>query len=245
MNRSRIALLLVRLLFFGWPLGLQGSLGAEPPPAPANHLYDPDFLLSRTATSDLSKQLKRFEQSSDVKIYLALYTTPPRPIEETAQDLNQAWNQSGYGALIAFAPHRAESRVLPSPQLSLIEDADRLSAIFRDAAQPGMTRGDDSAAAVSGVEALMKRLGGTERRLTPPPKARWHLTRLEILLLLAGLALAGLVFLWFAARVWRAANLFGHSYRFPDPPKPAMLRLGGRRCGGRLATSKFRPPAKS
>jgi uncharacterized membrane protein YgcG len=242
---AQTLLLLVRrhlhivLLLFGC---VHLSLGADLPAPPANHLYDPDFLLSKQAASDLGEQLPAFAQRSDVSIYLAIYTATPRPIEETAEEVNQAWNQSGYGVVIVFAPRRGESRVLPSPQLSLLENAEQLSALFRDAAQKELVRGDYSAAASSGAAALMKRLQDVDARSEAPAKPSWTPTRGEKLLGAAGVVLAGLIFLAVALRVWRAANLFDHSYRFPVPTEPASLRFGGRRCGGLLATSKFPVP---
>ncbi len=245
--KRRILLLFVRpALFCSLLSSVALSFGAELPlipSAPANHIYDPDFLLSKKASADLSHELAAFEEKSDVTIYLALYTATPRLIEETAEDLNQAWNQAGYGAVVVFAPRRPESRVLPSPELSLLEDADKLSVTFGKAAQAGLARGDYSAAAASGVEALMKRLADVDARVAPPSKTAWHPTRGQLLMLFAGLALAGVAFLAFAARIWRSANLFDHSYQFPVPTAPAPLRFGGRRCGGHMATIDFRDPS--
>lgn len=244
MNRGRL-LLIVRLMFLALFLGGgRFSSAGEPPAAPANQLYDPDLLLSSQATADLSQQLKDFQAKANVVIYLAIYTVPPGPIEETARTLNQAWNQTGYGVVIAFAPRRRELRVLPSPQLSLLENADGLTEVFRKAAQPGLARGDDAAAAASGVAGLRRRLGDLDRRLAPPAPLTWRPSRGMLLLILAGLALAGLALLWFALRVLRRANVFDHSYRLPEPTAPAALRFGGRRCGGHQATSDFRALAR-
>lgn len=233
------------LLLFSAGASLHLSLGADLPLAPPNHIYDPDFLLSSKGSAELSRTLVSFEQNSDVAINLAVYTATPRVLGETAQDLNEAWNQTGYGVVVVFAPRPRESRVVPSPELSLLEDADHLSATFRDAAAPGLAQGDYTTAAAAGVEALMKRLGDIENRLAPPPKPAWRPTRREMILIGAGLALGALTFLWIAARIWRTANLFDHSYRFAEPTAPATLRFGGRRCGGRMATSEFRAPLKS
>lgn len=244
MNRW-LRLLFVRLMLLALLVG--GALHAladEPPAAPANQLYDPDFLLPRQITDDLSQRLKDFQTKSDVTIYLAIYTTPPGVIREMAQSLNEAWNQSGWGVVVVFAPRRHELRVLPSPELSLLEDGDGLTEVFQKGAQADLLRGDDAAAAASGAAALMRRLRDVESRLAPPPEPAWRPTRATLLLVLAGLALGGLTLLWFALRVLRAANLFDHSYRFPEPTAPAALRFGGKRCGGRLATSDFRVPSK-
>ena len=112
-----------------------------------------------------------------------------------AQTLNQAWNQTGYGVLVAFAPRRHELRVLPSPQLSLLENADGLTEIFRKAAQPDLARGDDAAAAASGAAGRsMRRLRDAEHRLVPPPDSR------------AGAPRAG-YWSW-SSRVWRSAGWF-------------------------------------
>ncbi len=244
MNQGRL-LLIVRLMLLALFLGGGRLSGAVAPrAAPANQLYDPDLLLSPQATTEFSRQLKDFQAKARVVIYLAIYSSPPGPIEETVQTLNQAWNQTGYGVVIAFAPRRHELRVLPSPQLSLLENADGLTEVFRKAAQADLARGDDAAAAASGVAGLTRRLGDLERRLGPPAQPAWRLTRGMLLLILAGLALAGLALFWCALRVLRTANVFDHSYRFPEPTAPVALRFGGRRCGGRLATSEFRAPAR-
>ena len=241
MNRNRL-LLFVRLLILAILLG-EGNLSwsAEAPVAPPNQIYDPDLLLSRPAAADLSHKLKDFQDKSGVAIYVALYTTPPGLIDEIAQTLNVAWNQTGYGVVIAFAPRRHQLRVLPSPQLSLLESRDGLTEVFSRAAQSDLARGDDAAAAARGVDALMRRLGDVPRRLAPAKLPSWRPSRAMLLLIVAGLALGGLALLWFALRVLRAANVFDHSYRLPASKAPAALRFGGRRCGGRLATNDFRP----
>ncbi len=61
------------------------SLGADLPPAPPNHIYDPDFLLSIKGSAELSQRLVSFQQNSDVAINLAVYTATPRIVGETAQ----------------------------------------------------------------------------------------------------------------------------------------------------------------
>ena len=115
----------------------------------------------------------------------------------------------------------------------------------RAAGAPALALGKHTTAAAAGVDAWMKRLADIDNRLAPPPKPSWRPTRREMILICAGLAFGALVFLWIAARIWRTANLFDHAYRFTEPTEPAALRFGGRRCGGRMATSEFRAPLKS
>lgn len=51
-------------------------------------------------------------------------------------------------------------------------------------------------------------------------------------------ALAGGALLFFGVRAWRMSRLFGRQYRFPVPNN-VVLRLGGERSGGSLATARF------
>jgi hypothetical protein len=78
---------------------------------------------------------------------------------------------------------------------------------------------------------------------TPSPKRRivedetpvplgWRISGI------AAAALFGLALLYGAARAWRSSNLFDRQYRFPDEGEAAE-RLGGRRCGGHMATIRF------
>lgn len=161
-------------------------------------------------------------------------------IDEIAQTLNEAWNQTGYGVVIAFAPRRHQLGASVAAT-SLLESRDGLTDVFSQAAHSDLARGDDAAAAASGVDALMHRLGDVQRRLTPGEQPSWRPSRAMLLVMVAGVALAGLALLWFALRVLRAANVFDHSYRLPASTTPAGLRFGGRRCGGLLA--KRFPPA--
>jgi hypothetical protein len=69
----------------------------------------------------------------------------------------------------------------------------------------------------------------------PPPRG------LKIAIVAALLAIA-LVVLAFSVRAWRVGNLFDREYRFPVATTIAV-RLGARRCGGCMATIKFRDRA--
>ena len=237
--KRRTFSLLVRqfLLAFVYLSGLHAD---ELPPAPVDHIYDPDFLMSRKVSTDLSVGLNRFQSQNDITIYLALFSSPPQLIGETAAALNQAWNQSGYGAVIAFSPPRREACVLPSPQLSLEEDGAALTKIFRDAAQRALARGDYSAASVDGTAAVMQRLLEVRSRANAPvAETGWHPRRSVWLAILAAVAFAGVAVLWVLAGVWHSANLFDHRYRFPEPKEPVALRFGATRCGGQMATINF------
>ncbi len=55
------------------------------------------------------------------------------------------------------------------------------------------------------------------------------------------LAVAGL--LYGAARAWRASNIFDRQYVFPTS-RDAAVRFGGEKCGGHMATVRFRPEQK-
>ena len=215
---------------------------AELPPAPESHIYDPDFLLTRERSTEMTGALSKFETQNHIAVYLALFTATPRLIEETATDLNQSWNQSGSGAVIVFAPARKEAKVLPSPQLSLVIAGDQLTKTFGDAAKNALERGDFSAAAADGTAAVLKTLRATNEQT---PEEPWRPSRKWILFVLAALALIGGAFLWNAARVWRTANLFDHRYRFPAPARPAAMRFGAIRCGGQMATISFREKLKA
>lgn len=80
---------------------------------------------------------------------------------------------------------------------------------------------------------------------TPPPRGERLPSPSRSIpraVLIAGAALLLLVsgiVLFKSARAWRSSNLFDRQYRFP-PPGPVALRFGGSRCGGQLATLKFR-----
>jgi hypothetical protein len=243
--KRRIFSLLVR--HFLLVLAGLSSLRAEAlPPAPVDHIYDPDFLISRKVSTDLSVGLDRFQAQNNITVYLALFSSPPQLIGETAAALNQAWNQSGYGVLIAFAPPRREVCVLPSPQLSLEQNGDALSKIFREAAQRGLARGDYSAASVDGTSAVMEALLEMRSHANAPASAPgWHPRRRVWLALFGAVAFAGVAVLWVLAGVWRSANLFDHRYRFPEPKEPAALRFGATRCGGQMATINFGAPLKA
>jgi hypothetical protein len=54
------------------------------------------------------------------------------------------------------------------------------------------------------------------------------------------LALIAAFLLYFAAKAWRASNIFGRKYRLPSP-ETAAVRFGGNRSGGLMATIE---PAK-
>ena len=60
------------------------------------------------------------------------------------------------------------------------------------------------------------------------------------------LAAGGIVY--GATRAWRSSNLFGREYVFPVS-RDAAVRFGGEKCGGHMATVRFRaeraPPARS
>jgi hypothetical protein len=78
----------------------------------------------------------------------------------------------------------------------------------------------------------------------PPPQERMPTPAKPIprAVLVAGgvvLLLVSGILLLKSARAWRSSNLFDRQYRFPSPG-PAALRFGGNRCGGQLATLKFR-----
>lgn len=85
---------------------------------------------------------------------------------------------------------------------------------------------------------------------TPPPRGERSPSPSRSIprtVLIAGAAVllmvSGIV-LFKSARAWRSANLFDRQYRFPTPG-PAELRFGGNRCGGQLATLKFRGAAEA
>ena len=240
MNSSARRLFVRQLpLLLAFALSVAGAWAAGFPPAPRNHIYDPDFLITQRASAQISQSLAQFQASDGVTIYLAVFTKPPDPISETAIELNQAWNQSGYGVIVAFSPAQQEMRVVPSPQLSLAEDADHLTGIFRAAIRPALARGDYSAAASDGAQALMKRLHEVRQELESPAAKSWQLTRGWALTILAILLVAGAIFLFIAARIWRSANLFDRRYSFPKPDEPPAKRFGGARCGGQTATIRF------
>ncbi len=244
--RPKKRLMIVRqlpfLLLLLWPI-LAGA--AETPEAPADHIYDPDFLITRQASFQMSQSFAELGTKGNMTVYLAAFTSPPKLIDETSDDLNQAWNQSGYGVTITFVPRDGEARVLPSPQLSLVEGPAHLTEIFKRAARAGLDRGDYSAAAQAGAQAVVQRLTEVREEMAAPAKSRWHLSRRWILGILAVFALAGAIFLWNASRVWRAANLWDRRYRLPAPVGPPALRLGGTRSGGQMATIDFRRPLKA
>ena len=221
------------------------AAAADFPPAPEGHIYDPDFLLTRQRSTELTDALAKFETQNGIAVYLAIFTATSRLIEETATDLNQSWNQSGSGVVIVFAPPRQKARVLPSPQLSLIADGDQLTNIFSAAARRALGRGDFSAAAADGTAAVLKNLRDAKERSSAPTEPPWRLSRKWMLLILAALAVVGGAFLWIAARVWRVANLFDHRYRFPGLAAPAAMRFGATRCGGQMATISFREKLKA
>ncbi|MGI8432780.1 MAG: TPM domain-containing protein [Chthoniobacterales bacterium] len=237
MNRTP---LLVRLGAGALLLGR--VLAQDLPPRPAHYLYDPDFLLSKDATEKLSSALKKFKTTQGITVYLALFTKTPRPIEETSQDLNQAWNQSGLGVVITFAPRAREARVVSSPQLSLRAQPDALTAIFLEGAKRGLERGDDSIAAGEGTGAVMKELHDLRAQMAgaAPETKSWRPGRAWLLAGLGVGGLGGLAFLWLAARAWQQANLFGNSYRFRVVTTPVPERFGAKRCGGLMATLEWR-----
>jgi hypothetical protein len=84
----------------------------------------------------------------------------------------------------------------------------------------------------------------------PPPQAERPPTPTKPIpraVLIAGAAVFRLVsslVLVKSVRAWRSSNLFDRQYRFPAPG-PAALRFGGNRCGGQLATLKFRGAAEA
>jgi uncharacterized membrane protein YgcG len=222
------------------------AIAQEASPAPANHIYDPDFFITRDLTAQLSAKLLQFQNSEDSAVYLAVYTTTPGTIEETAAQLNAAWNQSGLGVVIVFVPQKSAAYVQVSPQLSLVENADHLTKVFLDAARSRMAFGDYAGAALSGAQEVLKALHEARQRLlAPPQKPWWQLSRGWLLALFAVAVLLAAIFLRSSARAWRSANLFDHSYRFPEPDEPARLRFGGMRSGGTMATITFRAPLKS
>ncbi|MGH7935893.1 MAG: TPM domain-containing protein [Chthoniobacterales bacterium] len=240
MNSPALRLFVRQLpLLLALALPLAGTRAADFPPAPRNHIYDPDFLISQRASAQMSQSFTEFQASDGVAIYLAVFTNPPDPISETAIKLNQAWNQSSYGVIIAFSPGQQEVRVVPSPQLSLAENADHLTGIFRAAARPALARGDYSGAASDGTKALIKRLHEVRQELESPGEKGWQLTQGWALTILAILLVAGAIFLFIAARIWRSANLFDRRYAFPKPDEPVAKRFGGARCGGQMATIRF------
>ncbi|HEY2799049.1 MAG TPA: TPM domain-containing protein [Chthoniobacterales bacterium] len=220
-------------------LPLARARAADFPPAPPNHIYDPDFLITQRASAQMSHSFAEFQASDGVAIYLAVFTNPPDPISETAIELNQAWNQSGYGVIVAFSPARQEIRVVPSPQLSLAENTDHLTGIFRSAIRPALARGDYSGAASDGAKALMKQLHEVRKQLESPAAKSWQLTRGWALTIFAILLVAAAIFLFIASRIWRSANLFDRRYAFPKPDEPAAKRFGGANCGGQMATIRF------
>ncbi|HEY1769330.1 MAG TPA: TPM domain-containing protein [Chthoniobacterales bacterium] len=223
-----------------------GAVAEEIPPAPANHIYDPDFFITRELTAQLSAKLLQFQTSEDFAVYLAVYTTTPGVIGETAAELNSAWDQSGYGVVIVFVPQKGAAYVQPSPQLSLVENADHLTKVFLDAARSRIAFGDYAGAALSGTQEALKSLHETHQRLLgPPEKPWWQLSRGWLLTIFTVAVLLAVIFLRSSARAWRSANLFDHSYRFREPDEPARLRFGGMRSGGTMATITFRAPLKS
>jgi uncharacterized membrane protein YgcG len=231
------------LVFFALVLPALVACAAEIPPAPRNHIYDPDFLITRQVTMQLAETLSEMETKSDLTVYLAIYTTVPGLLDETARDLSQAWNQSGYGVVVVFVPSQQQARVVPSPQLSLEADAAQLTKIFQDATVPDLAHGDYSAAAAAGTAAISQALEAAQAKATAPPeKPLFHLSRKWIFGIFDATVLAGLVFFWVASRVWRSANLFDYRYRFSGSDEPAALRFGGARCGGQMATMNFRAP---
>ncbi|MBA3960717.1 MAG: hypothetical protein H0X40_02295 [Chthoniobacterales bacterium] len=245
---SRISPLLVRLLLLAaaFTLLLSGARAADPrPDIPDNRIYDPDFLLTREGTRELAAALDKFHTQTGWTIYLAVFGTPSRLMAETAQDLNEAWNQSGFGVVVTFLPRSADVRVLPSPQLSLVTGGESLGAVFRGATRRGVARGDYSLAAKDGAAALMKDLTALRTQTTNQPKTSRRPSRLWLLILAAAIALGGLGFLWRAVRVWMSANLFDHSYRFPVPNEPVPQRFGAPRCGGLMAAIIFREGSKA
>ncbi len=232
---TRLSPLLVRLLLTALCLGW--ARAEDLPPAPANQIYDPDFLITREATDQIAKVLAAFGTAQETTVYLAVFTQMPHLIEETAQDLNQAWDQSGYGVVIIFAPRRQEARVLPSPQLSLLVRPDALTATFQKAAEHGMKLGDYSLAAEEGTGAVLKQVRDLLAEAGAGPQtAPWRLTRPWLLGGLGLCAVLGLLVLWIAVRIWRRSNLFDNSYRFPVASTPAPRRFGANRCGGLMAT---------
>lgn len=234
------------LIFCALILTALVARAAEIPPAPPNHIYDPDFLLTRQVTLQLAGTLSEMQAKSDLAVYLAIYTTAPGAIDETARNLSQAWNQSGYGVLVVFVPSQQQARVIPSPQLSLVANAAQLTKVFQDATLPDLAHGDYSSAAAAGTAAISKALETAQAQAAAPPvKPLWHLSRKWIFAIFDATVLAGLVFFWVASRVWRSANLFDYRYRFLDSAEPAALRFGGARCGGQMATMNFRAPLKA
>lgn len=218
----------------------------EIPHAPPNHIYDPDFLITREVTMQLAENLSLLQTKSNLAIYLAIYTNAPGLIDETARNLSQVWNQSGFGVVIVFVPSVGQARVVPSPQLSLFENAAALTKIFQDATVPDLAHGDYSGAASAGTAAVSKAVEEAQARAAAPPeKPLLRLSRKWIFAIFDATVLAGLIFFWVASRVWRSANLFDVRYRFPDVEEPAALRFGGARCGGQMATMNFRAPLKA
>jgi uncharacterized membrane protein YgcG len=236
----------VRHFFLPITLAAQwvSATAADFPSAPESRIYDPDFLLTRQRSTEMTGALSKFETQNGIAVYLAIFTTTPRLIEETATDLNQSWNQSGSGVVIVFAPSRKEARVLASPQLSLVAASDELTKVFRGAIRRALDRGDFSTAAADGTAAVLKSLREAKERMSMSEEPAWRLSRKWMLLILAALAAVGGAFLWIAARVWRAANLFDHRYHFPTTG-PAALRFGGQRCGGQMATMSFREKSEA
>ena len=166
MNRTP---LFVRLLAGALMLGR--VFAQDRPPIPANHLYDPDYLLSQDATEELRSALEKFETTQSITVYLAVFTKTPRLIEETAHNLNQVWNQSGLGVVITFAPLQREARVLPSPQLSLGEEPAALTAIFlRGAKRTGPGRRLDRSG--GGTDAIVEELHDLNAKMAAAPATK-------------------------------------------------------------------------
>ena len=235
-----------RLIFLALVLTVLVVRAAEIPPAPPNHIYDPDFLITRQVTIQLAGTLSEMQAKSDLAVYLAIYTNAPGLIDETARDLSQAWNQSGYGVVVVFVPSQQRARVVPSPQLSLEANAAQLTKIFQDATVSDLAHGDYSAAAAAGTAAISEALEKAQAKAAAPPeKPLFHLSRKWIFAIFDVTVLAGLVFFWVASRVWRSANLFDYRYRFAGSDETAALRFGGARCGGQMATMNFRAPLKA
>ena len=77
-----------------------------------------------------------------------------------------------------------------------------------------------------------------------PPTPAKPIPRAVLIAGAAVLLLVSSILLLKSARAWRSSNLFDRQYRFPAPG-PAALRFGGNRCGGQLATLKFRGAAEA
>jgi hypothetical protein len=77
-----------------------------------------------------------------------------------------------------------------------------------------------------------------------PPTLAKPLPRAVLIAGTAAILLVSSLVLVKSVRAWRSSNLFDRQYRFPEPG-PAALRFGGNRCGGHLATLKFRGAAEA